>query len=149
MKIFSSPQIKNWDKYSILEQHITSEALMERAAVACYQWLINNHFTQNPILVFCGKGNNGGDGLALAGILIQSNIPVTVYILEFGNMGTADFQTNLQKLHEVTADIHFLQSAEFFPLLTHTDVVIDAIIGTGLNKQLEGITADLVQHINN
>ena len=149
MKIFSSPQIKNWDKYSILEQHITSEALMERAAVACYQWLINNHFTQNPILVFCGKGNNGGDGLALAGILIQSNIPVTVYILETGKPGTGDFQTNLQRLQQANGNIHFIQSEHFFPVIEKDQLVIDALFGTGLNKPLEGIALELVEHLNN
>ena len=136
MKIFSAAQIKDWDTYSIREQHITSEALMERAAVACYHWIINNHFTQQPVLVFCGKGNNGGDGLALAGILIQSNIPVTVYILETGKPGTGDFQTNLQRLQQANGNIHFIQSEHFFPVIEKDQLVIDALFGTGLNKPL-------------
>ena len=149
MKIFSADQIRAWDAYTIEHEPVLSIHLMERASVKCAEWMIHNNYGKQHLHFFCSKGNNGGDGLAIARLLLQKGCKVTVYILEFGNMGTADFQTNLQKLHEVTADIHFLQSAEFFPLLTHTDVVIDAIIGTGLNKQLEGITADLVQHINN
>ena len=149
MKIFSSPQIKNWDKYSILEQHITSEALMERAAAACYHWLINNHFTQQHILVFCGKGNNGGDGLALAAMLIQSNIHVTVYILETGKAGTGDFQINLQRLHQAGGNIHFIQSEQFFPVIENDQLVIDALFGTGLNKPIDGIALQLVEYLNN
>jgi len=149
MKIFSADQIRAWDAYTIEQEPILSIDLMERASAKCAEWIIHNNYGKEHLHFFCSKGNNGGDGLAIARLLLQKGSKVTVYILEFGNKGTDDFQTNLQKLHDVTADIHFLQSAEFFPLLTHTDVVLDAIIGTGLNKQLEGITAALVQHINN
>ena len=148
MKIFSSEQIKNWDTCTIKEENISSELLMERAAAACYQWLIVNEFTQQPILLFCGKGNNGGDGLALARMLIQNNIPVIIYILELGKTGSSDFQTNLQKLHQLTSDIHFIQSVFFFPVVEKDHLIIDALFGTGLNKSLDGIALQLVDHLN-
>ena len=148
MKIFSASQIKNWDAYSIREQHITADAMMERAAASCYHWLINNHFTQKPILVFCGKGNNGSDGLALARMLAQSNIPVTVYILEPGKPGSDDFQVNLQRLQQLTGNIHFIQSEHFFPLIEKDHLVIDALFGTGLNKPLDNIALQLVEYLN-
>ena len=148
MKIFSSAQIKNWDAFSIKEQRITSDALMERAALACHQWLSNNHYIKQPIILFCGKGNNGGDGLALARMLIQSNVPVTVYILELGKPGSNDFQLNLQRLHPLTANIHFIQSEQFFPVIEKNQLVIDALFGTGLNKPLDALALKLVNHIN-
>ena len=148
MKIFSSAQVKNWDSFSIREQNITSDALMERAAVACCHWLISNQFTQQPILLFCGKGNNGGDGLALARMLIQSNIHVTVYILETGKPGTDDFQINLQRLQQANGNIHFIQSKHFFPVIEKDQLVIDALFGTGLNRPLDGIALQLVEHLN-
>jgi ADP-dependent NAD(P)H-hydrate dehydratase / NAD(P)H-hydrate epimerase len=98
--------------------------------------------------IFCGKGNNGGDGLAIARLLIEHKCLVTVYILEFGNIGADDFQTNLAKLPECTPDIHFIQSPDFFPAISADDIIIDALYGTGLNKPLEGISAALVNHIN-
>ena len=147
MKIFSAAQIKKWDAFTIANEPISSINLMERAATACYRW-INHTYTANHFRIFCGKGNNGGDGLAIARLLIQNNCRVTVYILEFGNIGTGDFQTNLEKLHQFSTDIHFIQSPEFFPLLNHEDIIIDAILGNGLNKPLEGISAALVNHIN-
>lgn len=149
MKIFSSAQIRKWDAYTIPEQQIPAEVLMERAANACYHWLINNQLTRQPIRIFCGKGNNGGDGLALARMLLENNIPVTTYILESGKTGTNDFQTNLQRLHHITTDIHFIQSENFFPLIEKNDLVIDALFGSGLNKPLAGTARQLVEHINN
>ena len=149
MKIFSAAQIKKWDAFTIQHEPVSSVDLMERAAASCCKWLIGKNFAQQNFRIFCGKGNNGGDGLALARLLIQNNCQVTVYILEFGNIGSDDFQTNLERLHQFSTDIHFIQSPEFFPVIENTDIVIDALFGTGLNKPLEGISAALVNYINN
>ena len=149
MKIFSAAQLKDWDAYSIREQQISSEALMERAADACYRWLTNNGLIRQPVQVFCGKGNNGGDGLALARMLLQNNIPVTIYILELGQPGSNDFQINLQRLHNIAGNIHFIQDENSVPPIMKNNLVIDALFGSGLNKPLEGTAAQLVEHINN
>lgn len=148
MKIFSAAQIKKWDAFTIANEPVDSIDLMERAAAKCCEWLTGQNYFQKHIHIFCGKGNNGGDGLAIARILINKSYAVTVYILEFGNIGTADFQTNLERLHACSTDIHFIQSPEFFPLIDDNAVIIDALFGTGLNKPLEGISAALVDHIN-
>ena len=148
MKIFSSAQIKKWDAFTIENEPISSIDLMDRAATACYNWLIGKNFGTMHFRIFCGKGNNGGDGLAIARLLIKNNCKVTVHILEFGKPGTDDFQTNLERLHTFTTDIHFIQSADFFPVLNDNDIIIDAIFGNGLNKPLQQIAAALVNHIN-
>lgn len=148
MKIFSAAQIKQWDAFTIENEPISSVDLMERAATACCKWFIGKNFGILHFRIFCGKGNNGGDGLALARILIEHKCLVTVNILEFGNIGTHDFQINLARLHECTTDIHFIQSSDFFPSIGKDDIVVDALYGTGLNKPLEGISAALVNHIN-
>ena len=148
MKIFSAKQIRAWDQFTISEQQITSAALMEGAAMACYTWLLNHDMTNRPIMVFCGKGNNGGDGLALVRILLNNNIPATAYILETGKPGTEDFQRSLQQLHIISSDIHFLQSDNFFPVIGINCLVIDALFGTGLNKPLDGMARQLANHIN-
>ena len=154
MKIFSAAQIKKWDAFTIENEPISSVDLMERAATACYQWLIQNTFAEKHFRIFCGKGNNGGDGLAIARLLIQNNCRVTTYILDpiaigFGKIGTDDFQTNLERLHQLSTDIHFIQSTELFPVLGNDEIIIDAVLGSGLNKPLQGITEALVKHINN
>jgi hydroxyethylthiazole kinase-like uncharacterized protein yjeF len=148
MKIFSAAQIKKWDAYTIANEPIPSINLMERAATACCKWLIGKNYGAFHFRIFCGKGNNGGDGLAIARMLIGHQCLVTVYILEFGKMGTDDFQTNLERLHGLTTDIHFIQSPDFFPVINESDIVIDALFGTGLNKPPEGISVGLINQIN-
>jgi ADP-dependent NAD(P)H-hydrate dehydratase / NAD(P)H-hydrate epimerase len=148
MKIFSALQIKEWDAYTMANEPIASIDLMERAALQCAEWLIHNRYAAKHLHIFCGKGNNGGDGLAIARLLLKKNCKVTVYILEFGHKGTDDFQTNLHRLHPLTFDIHFIQSEVFFPFINKEDVIIDAMLGTGLSKPLDGITQKLVLHLN-
>ncbi|HVE60946.1 MAG TPA: NAD(P)H-hydrate epimerase, partial [Chitinophagaceae bacterium] len=120
---------------------------MERAAGKCVQWLLNN-FANKNFKIFCGKGNNGGDGLAIARLLSNRNLRVEVYILESGKPGTDDIQTNLQRLREIPISIYYLQSPEQFPLFEKADIIIDAIYGSGLNKPLEGLSKELALHIN-
>lgn len=149
MKIFTADQIRAWDAYTIANEPIASIDLMERAATACRNWILQHQYSKKKLHIFCGKGNNGGDGLAIARLLLQEAVAVTVYIFETGAKGTDDFQQNLERLHTFTSDIHFIQSPDFFPELTADDVAIDALLGTGLNKPLEGLMLQLAEHISN
>ncbi len=149
MKILNAEQIRSWDQYTIEHERISSIELMERAARKCVDWLEAKSYTDLSICIFCGKGNNGGDGLAIARLLATKGHSVKVYILEFGHLGTEDFQTNLARLHEFpTVDIRFLQTKENFHHFERGDLVIDALFGSGLNRGLEKVTAELVDHIN-
>lgn len=149
MKLLSPQQIHEWDAYTIEHEPIASIELMERAARSCTDFILEHNFRQKQILIFCGKGNNGGDGLAVARQLIEAGLSPVVYILEFGAKGTDDFQTNLHRLHQFTSSIYFIQSAEFFPSIDeYNDLVIDALFGSGLNRPLQQLSAALVDHIN-
>jgi ADP-dependent NAD(P)H-hydrate dehydratase / NAD(P)H-hydrate epimerase len=149
MQIFDTAKIKAWDEYTIANEPITSIDLMERAAKACFEWLIQHDFKSRTFSIFCSKGNNGGDGLALARMLSNTGHAVSVYILEFGYMGTNDFQANLARLHETQVNIYYISGEENIKNINENDVVIDAILGSGLNRALDGLTASVVQHINN
>lgn len=148
MKIFSAAQIKKWDAFTIANEPVASIDLMERAAGACYNWITNQFVSKNHFLIFCGKGNNGGDGLAIARMLLNNKYSVSVYILESHKKGTPDFETNLARLYQCTTDVHFIQSQELFPTIKEENIIIDALFGIGLNTHLEGISAALVQHLN-
>lgn len=148
MKILSAQQIHNWDAYTIANEPIASVDLMERAASSCADFILQQELFDRPFKIFCGKGNNGGDGLAIARQLINQDYNVSIYIIEFGAVGTDDFQINLQRLHALSATLHFIQSAEFFPEINEKDVVIDALYGSGLNRPLKELSAALVDHIN-
>ena len=149
MKILTAQQIRDWDEYTIQHEPIASIDLMERAAGKCFIWLEEQGYLVLPFIIFCGKGNNGGDGLAIARMLAERSCKVNVYILEFGFMGTADFQINLARLQQYPdVDIHFIQDENSFPLLPTYAIVIDALFGSGLTRPLDGITEKLVEHIN-
>jgi NAD(P)H-hydrate epimerase len=149
MKILSAEEIRLWDQYTIRHEPITSLDLMERAAGKCVEWLAENGYVENKFSIFCGKGNNGGDGLAIARLLALKNYHVTVNILESGHKGTEDFQTNLARLHQYPAvDIRFVQTEENFHEGKKDDIIIDALYGSGLNRGIEGVTAKLIEHIN-
>ncbi|HLY68489.1 MAG TPA: NAD(P)H-hydrate dehydratase, partial [Puia sp.] len=141
-------QIRKWDEFTIQHEMISSIELMERAAEKCFDWFRDNGYLEKSFSVFCGKGNNGGDGLALARMLSVEGCFVVVYILEFGHIGTQDFQINLALLHETSVEIRFIQSEKNFHPISENDVIIDALLGSGLNRPLEGVTADLVEYIN-
>jgi ADP-dependent NAD(P)H-hydrate dehydratase / NAD(P)H-hydrate epimerase len=157
MKIFTAAQIKEWDAYTIQHEPISSLALMERAAHACYEWIKLHLLTRESsedkvaaaIKIFCGKGNNGGDGLAICRMLLAAGIDAKVFIAENGKTGTPDFEDNLLALRKITGDIFFLKGDEDLPVIKEKDIIIDALFGTGLNKPLEGLAASVVNHINN
>lgn len=149
MKILSAAEIRAWDEYTIINEPIASVDLMERAAAACVEWLIAHYPAAPSFGIFCGKGNNGGDGLAIARMLMEKNYTVAIHILEFGHKGTDDFQINLARLQKMASpDIHFVQSEQNFHPIPDGQVIIDALFGSGLNRNLEGVTANLVEHIN-
>jgi NAD(P)H-hydrate epimerase len=148
VKIPDATQIRAWDEYTISHEHIPSVSLMERAAAQSVQWIEENNMLSYPFIIFCGKGNNGGDGLAIARMLLEKQCSVTVYILEFGHKGTLDFQANLERLHTITKEIKFIQTEEHFDQFLGDEIIIDALLGTGLNRPLDGLTAKLVTHIN-
>lgn len=147
MKILSAEQIRKWDEFTISNEPISSIDLMERAASKCSAW-IEDKFKDKTFHVFCGKGNNGGDGLAIARQLSNKNISCEVYIIESGSAGTDDFRENLHRLHSCPVNIHFIQHPDFFPEIDEDNIVIDALFGSGLNRPLEGLAASLVNYIN-
>jgi len=148
MKVFSVKEIREWDSYTINHEPIKSIDLMERAATACFDWIVQNFDDDYHFKIFCGRGNNGGDGLALARLLKSIKYNVSVFIVDSDSAGSADFETNLQKLKKTSVSIFFLKDKRSFPEITDDDVIIDALFGTGLNKPASGLYADVIQFIN-
>ena len=147
MKIFSVSQIKAWDTHTIQHEPVSSAALMERAATACATWIIS-HFEKNQSFkIFCGKGNNGGDGLAIARILLESGYPVSAYIIDSEKPGSSDFEINLERLNKISNEIYFLKDTPI-PFRLSNDTVIDALFGTGLNKRVTGLFSKLIHYLN-
>jgi NAD(P)H-hydrate epimerase len=147
MKIFSAEQIKAWDAYTIENEPITSIDLMERASHAFVDYLTAFYSAKNidTIHIFCGSGNNGGDGLAIARLLSNQKKKVLVYHIPTSTTLSSDFVTNLNRLE--TPIISLEQDFPNFNFQKN-DIIIDAILGSGLNRNVENSIAQLIQLIN-
>ena len=149
MKILSVEKIREADAYTIENEPIASTDLMERAATACYRWIIKKTDTVTKIKVFCGPGNNGGDGLVVARLLANNGYSVEVYITRFTDKAAENFLINHQRLKETeNVEIRDIFDGDELPGLDVDDVVIDAIFGSGLSKPIKGFLARIIEHIN-
>ena len=146
MKVFSAQQIRKWDEYTIQHEPITSLNLMERAATACVNWIEENLKEPARYLIFCGTGNNGGDGLAIGRMLAAKSKDVHLYTLD--TKGSPDFNANLERAQIAKLPVTYIRNSEAFPNSKKGDVMIDALFGTGLNRAVSGLAAELISHIN-
>ena len=149
MKIISSSQLKELDKYTILHEPISSIDLMERAAHALTDAITRRWDNSFPVIVFAGPGNNGGDALAVARMLSQQNYQVEVFLFNTKGKLSEECQTNLNRLKNC-GSIYFTEISTQFdpPQLSENHLVIDGLFGSGLNKPLSGGFAAVVKYIN-
>jgi len=150
MKIFNIEQIREADRYTIENEPITSILLMERAAEELYFWWVaNNPYTDKPVHIFCGLGNNGGDGLVLSRLLLKAGYLVTTYIIRHSEHSSSDFNTNLTALKGCANNkIVEITPESALPAIQEDEQIIDAIFGSGLSKPIEGFPARVIHHIN-
>lgn len=125
---------------------ISSIDLMEEAATAVVDYLENFILFGWKVHVFCGPGNNGGDGLAIARLLMEMEFEVTTYLLT-RKKGTPEYETNLRRLKRKKGEIVYLSENEPFPANLN-GVFIDAIFGIGLNRPVSGFFAEVIEFIN-
>ena len=149
IKIFSTSQTREADQYTIEQEPVCSIDLMERAAMAFTSMFVSTYSAESSIHIFCGYGNNGGDGLAIARLLLQKSYPVTVYLLADSQNYSADLQINLSRFREIkSAAIHPIAAEDDFPIIEADAVIVDALFGSGLNRPLSGLAAALIRHLN-
>lgn len=150
MKIFSAAQIKDIDRITIEQQHITSYDLMERAAKAIAGYIKNTFGKDTPVIVFAGPGNNGGDALATARLLSDSGYQVTTYLFNPKGSLSPDCAANRDLLVKSKNAERFTEVTLNFdpPRLDRGTLVIDGLFGAGLDRPLEGGFAAVVKYIN-
>ncbi len=149
MKIFSAEQIYAADKVTIKKQDITSDELMERAAMQLFNWL-HLRLQGDPVKIhlFCGIGNNGGDGLALARHLRENKYNITVYVVNYSKKRSDDFLTNLKRLKDREVWPEFLEKGDDLPEIDREDILVDAVFGLGLNRPPDSWVVDLFEHLH-
>lgn len=144
MKILSAQQIRDADAYTIAHEPVSGLQLMERAAAACAEWLMRHYAgSRQPFYIFCGPGNNGGDGLVIARLLVQKGYTVQAWILAAEHPSPDNLANQ--------ARIPFLQTIHApaeFPRMEVPGVIVDALFGTGLNRPPEGWVAGIIHQIN-
>jgi len=149
LKILTAAQIKLVDKYTIENQPIQSSELMEKACnafVVAFLGKISDR--KKNISVFCGKGNNGGDGLAIARMLLGEGFTqLRIFIADFEEYATEDFNLNLEKLQILEANIFYITNPSDLNT-SSCDIVIDALFGIGLNRALDEKWIALIGKIN-
>ena len=150
MKIFTHSQIQELDKYTIDHEPIKSIDLMERAARAITNAITERWTTNVPMVVFAGPGNNGGDALAVARMLMEQNYQVQSFLFNISGHLSADCATNKDRLNSMRGTPLLTEVTQEFdpPRLEKGMVVIDGLFGSGLNKPLAGGFASLVKYIN-
>ena len=148
MKILSAQQVRELDAFTIANEPITSIDLMERAARA-FSDLFSENFklAQKTIKIVCGLGNNGGDGLAVARMLHPVGFDLEVFVVKYSDKMSEDFQINLTRL-EKQFNVQIIDNEALIPNFTANDLVIDALLGSGLNRRTEGLIKAVIQKIN-
>ncbi len=149
MKILTNIQIKEWDKYTIENEPISSIHLMERAARTLTSAIMRRWGKEVPVILFAGPGNNGGDALAIARLLSEEGYQTTTYLFNTANKLSDDCATNKERLI-ACKNASFTEVISQFtpPTLSKGDLVVDGLFGSGLNKPLNGGFASVVKYIN-
>jgi len=150
MKLFNATQIRSWDAFTIKNEPISSLHLMERAAITLTNWFIAQFTnTSTPIYIFCGNGNNGGDGLAIGRLLHQASYKVHILVPANASKKSEDNLANLNEIQQIKeVEIIQLSSSQDFPKMEQNAIAIDALFGTGLNNTLQGFYQELVIFLN-
>jgi NAD(P)H-hydrate epimerase len=148
--LLTASEFKAADAYTIENEPISSIDLMERASqafVKVFKKEVTNK--KSKIAVFCGQGNNGGDGLAIARLLVEEKYQdINVYVLKFAQKQSDEFNINLKRLKQTKIKINKVDDVNQLKNL-EADIIIDAILGTGLSKPLQGNFAEIAKLINN
>lgn len=147
--ILNIDRIREWDNYTIKNEPIKSINLMERASSVFANWFSLKFESNNPkILVVTSKGNNGGDGLAVARILEEKAFDIEVLIADIQPKATLDFNINLERLKAKRTKFNFLIKDDNIPSFENYDIIIDALFGSGLTRPIAGFWSKLITAIN-
>lgn len=152
IEVFKSNKCRSMDQEAIKSYGIPSIVLMENAARGVFEDIFSKG---DSFLILCGKGNNGGDGLALARHLAIEGKNIKVIIISRDGNYSEDFKVNFDILKKLINEdkISYIKCAddvkqEFVDDLINYDVIIDGIFGVGLNRKLDFWIQDIINKIN-
>jgi NAD(P)H-hydrate epimerase len=155
MKILPVEMIREADAYTILHEPVPDLDLMERAATTCADWIKSHFSTMIHFRVFCGNGNNGGDGLVIARLLANAGFNVAVFCVGEPAQMSPSCRANFIRLQEesgikpeiIPTNLAFNPHTELLSWQPE-DVIIDALFGSGLTRPVSGVYADIIEYMN-
>lgn len=142
--LYRTAQVRELDRIAIQDRGISGFELMSRAGYEVFQCFRNKWPTTRSVAVFCGAGNNAGDGYIVARLALEAGLKVSVYSLANPENSKGDALTAYQNYREAKGAIIPFQGDE----LIDEDVIVDALLGTGLDRPVTGLYAVAIQVIN-
>lgn len=148
-QLLTTEQMRAADQHTICREQITENDLIDRAAGAFVSLFAAEYPEHNmPVDVYCGPGNNGADGLVIAGLLQQMGYQrLTIYLCDFAGKAGAAFLVKLEWLRKKQLNIRSLDTIADVKTASG-GVIIEALFGSGLNKPLDGEWSELIRLIN-
>lgn len=147
MKLLSASQLQRVESASVQKQGITLTDLMDRAAWALFSEIKKQHsLKKTDFTLVCGPGNNGGDGLVLALMLLNTAANVKVYLLESGDY-SSDNLYNQERVQKAGIELEKF-SADSRLQFPENAVIIDALFGYGLNRPIDKSLGEIISQIN-
>lgn len=149
-KIINNKQSKELEDYTIKKNNISSIDLIEKASKTFVNFFLKCIPNKNTFIsIYSGTGNNGANGLAIGRLLFKKNyLNINIKIANFSKKRNTNFIKNLQSLSKIPIVIHNLQINKNFPE-ERASIIIDALLGKGLNRSLSKDYAFLVEYLNN
>ncbi|MFC1919548.1 NAD(P)H-hydrate dehydratase [Chloroflexota bacterium] len=150
MNVCTIAEMRSMDSRAVKEFGISTEILMENAGEAAY-FVIRKEFgiSDKRFVVLCGPGNNGGDGFVVARKLHSNGGNVKIFLLAGKDRYQGAARQNLEIISRFPVEIHNIASAEELRNdLIHTDAIIDAMLGTGLDRAVKGSIKETINLVN-
>jgi NAD(P)H-hydrate epimerase len=142
--LYRTVQVRELDRIAIQERGIPGFELMSRAGYEVFQCIRNKWPDTRSVAVFCGAGNNAGDGYIIAGLALKAGLKVSVYSLAKSENLKGDALAAYRNYVEANGTTLPFQGVE----LIDADVIVDALLGTGLDRPVTGLYALAIQLIN-
>ena len=153
MKLVTAAEMRELDRRAIEEVGIPSLVLMENAGRTTYQ-ILRREFPDlaGPVAVVAGRGNNGGDGCVVARYLAQAGMPVVIFLVAARDQVQGDARINLEIASRLGIEIVEVQEEKDLNPLAHrlsrSELIVDALLGTGLNSEVRGLLRLVIDEIN-
>lgn len=141
--VYSADQVAALDRRFIEQFEVDGFTLMQRAARAAFDELAGHWPMPGRLSVFCGPGNNGGDGFLVAAFALEAGWQVQLYLLASREQVSGDAAAALAAFEQAGGALSAFEQSPVY-----ADVIVDALLGTGLNRDVEGSVAAAIDHIN-